>query len=70
MLLFKGGEYVRAIAAYEKLFRRVREENVTHANLHVCYGNRSAAWYHLGLFTQALRDAERSRTLAEFAMQR
>ena len=70
MDLYRREEYLRSIAAYAKLFRRIREDNVTHDLLHICYGNRSAAWYHIGVYSQSLQDAEKSRTLAEFSMQR
>ena len=66
----KSGEWVRAISAYDKLFRRVREDNVTHAELYVCYGNRSAAWCAVEDFDQALQDAERCVALAQSALHR
>eukprot|EP00210_Caulerpa_lentillifera_P006726 g6428.t1 len=67
---YKSGDYTSTIAAYEKLFKRVREHNLTHEQLHICYGNRSAAYFQLGLYQEALTDADKSKTLAEFSIQR
>lgn len=43
-LLQNAGKHSQCIAAYEKLFRKVRERNIVHAELYTCYSNRAAAY--------------------------
>jgi len=55
---------VSAIAAYGRLFQRVTALRLTHPELYTCHSNRAAALLRLGLFDEALLDAERCRLLA------
>ncbi|KAK9815442.1 hypothetical protein WJX72_003717 [[Myrmecia] bisecta] len=68
--LQKLGDNVGAVAAYGRLFRKVQEMNLCHAELHVCHSNRAAAYLKLGLFEEALWDAECARKLAQDALKR
>ena len=56
---------MRCVAAYAKLFRKVRDNHLVHKELYVCHSNRSAAYLNLGLFEEALWDARRCQELAE-----
>ena len=58
-------DYAGAVAAYAKLFARCRCLNIGHPQLYVCHANRAAAFLKLGLYDEALLDAERCRSLAE-----
>ena len=42
--LQKAGDPLRAVAAYCKLFCKVKERNVIHAELHTCHSNRASAY--------------------------
>ena len=42
--LQKSEQYVESIAAYAKLFLKVKERNLIHAELYTCYSNRAAAF--------------------------
>lgn len=59
-----------AVAAFAKLFRKVHAHNLTHAELYVCHGNRSAAYLELGLYEEALWDACECQRLAEHQFER
>lgn len=53
--LQKSGEYVEALAAYNKLFAKVKQRNLIHAELYTCYSNRAAAYLQVtATFQQAL----------------
>ena len=54
-----------AVVAYAKLFRRAVSLRLSHPELYTCYGNRAAAFLKLGLYDEALLDAERCRQLAQ-----
>ena len=53
-----------AVAAYGRVFQRVSALRLTHPQLYTCHGNRAAALLKLGMFDEALLDAERCRLLA------
>jgi protein arginine N-methyltransferase 7 len=55
---------VSAAAAYGRIFQRVLALRLTHPQLYTCHSNRAAALLKLGLFDEALLDAERCRVLA------
>lgn len=46
----KAGDDLRCVAAYAKLFRKIRDNHLVHKELYVCHSNRSAAYLNLGLF--------------------
>ena len=56
---------MRCVAAFAKLFRKLRENNVVHRELYVTHSNRAAAYLNLGLHEEALWDALRAAQLAE-----
>ena len=60
----KKGDDIEAIAKYAKVFRKVHENNLTHELMHVCHSNRAVAYLNLGLFEEALWDANKSQDLA------
>jgi type III protein arginine methyltransferase len=64
---FKAGDFVSCLAAYAKLFRKVHQANLVHEDLHVSYANRACAHVRIGMFQEALIDAEKCRELAEVA---
>lgn len=66
----KAGRPLSAIAAYSLLFRKVKEQNLVHPELYVCHTNRACTYLKLGLFDEALLDAERARQLAEAALRK
>ena len=45
------------MAAYTKVFRKIKEGNLTHPELYVTHSNRAAAFLGLGLYEEALWDA-------------
>lgn len=46
--LQKTGKLVEAVAAYSKLFQKVKTRNIIHAELYTCYNNRAAAYLKVG----------------------
>ena len=60
----KSGDDIEAIAKYAKVFRKAHENNLTHELMHVCHSNRAVAYLNLGLFEEALWDANKSQDLA------
>ena len=46
------------------MFRKAHENNLTHELMHVCHSNRAVAYLNLGLFEEALWDANKSQDLA------
>ena len=60
----KKGDDIEAIAKYAKVFRKAHENNLTHELMHVCHSNRAVAYLNLGLFEEALWDANKSQDLA------
>lgn len=66
----KASKHIEAIVAFDKLFKRLAKKHLTHADLHTCYNNRAVAFLHLGLYNEALQDAEQARKLAEAALKR
>ena len=68
--LQKAGDLLGAVAAFGKLFERARVCNIYHAELHVCHTNRAAALLELGLWDEALWDAQQAAQLALDAMKR
>lgn len=61
----KKGDDLRCVAAFAKVFRKLRDNHLVHKDLHVCHSNRAAAYLNLGLFEEALWDAMRCQTLAD-----
>ena len=61
----RDGDDARSIAAFAKLFCKLRENNLTHKELYVVHSNRALAYLNLGLYEEALWDARRCATLAE-----
>ena len=59
-----------AIAMFAKLFHKAKVNNLTHAELYICHGNRSAAYLDLGLYEEALWDACECQRLAERQFER
>ena len=59
-----------AITAYGKLFKKLSAQRLCHPELYTCYGNRAGAYQRLGLFDEALLDAERCRSLAQEAFKK
>jgi protein arginine N-methyltransferase 7 len=66
----RAGDDMRCVAAFAKLFRKLRENNVVHRELYVVHSNRSAAYLNLGLYEEALWDARRCAELAELQFAR
>lgn len=66
----KASQHLKAVVAFDKLFKRLARKHLTHADLHTCYNNRAAAFLHLHLYDEALQDAEQARKLAEAALKR
>lgn len=66
----KAKQYVDAVAAYARLFKKVKKQNVTHAELYCCYNNCAAALMPLAKYDDALYHAECARKLAEQALKR
>ena len=60
----RAGDDLRCVAAFAKVFRKIRENHLAHRHLHVCHTNRSAAYLNLGLHEEAFWDA-RARALVE-----
>lgn len=54
----RAGDHAAAVDALTALLRRASEARVTRADLHVAYGNRSAAHHALGDHAAALADAD------------
>ena len=50
----RAGDDLRCVAAFAKVFRKIRENHLAHRHLHVCHTNRSAAYLNLGLHEEAL----------------
>lgn len=46
--LQKSGDNVGAVAAYNKVFMKVKKGNITHKELYVVYGNRASVFLKLG----------------------
>ena len=61
----KRGDDLRCVAAFAKVFRKLRDNHLVHKDLHVCHSNRAAAYLNLGLFEEALWDAMRCQKLAD-----
>lgn len=59
-----------AVTAYGKLFKRAAALRLSHPTLYTCYNNRAGAYLKLGLFDEALLDAERGRDLAQESFKR
>lgn len=66
----RDGDDLRCVAAYAKVFRKLRENNVVHKELYVVHSNRAAAYLNLGLYEEALWDARRCAELAELQFAR
>jgi len=66
----KAGDYVGAAATYGALFVKARQANLTHPELYVCHSNCSAAYLRLGLYQEALQQANRCQLLAEASLRR
>ncbi len=69
-MVVQAEDFVGAVASYAKLFARCRRLNISHPQLYVCHANRAAAFLRLGLYDEALQDAERARSLAEASFKR
>ena len=69
-MFLKAGDDLRCVAAYAKLFRKIRDNHLIHKELYVCHSNRSAAYLNLGLFEEALWDARQCQWLADKAFHR
>jgi hypothetical protein len=55
----KAGDDARAVAAYAKVFKKIKDGNLTHPELYITHSNRAAAYLNLGLYEEALWDARR-----------
>ena len=66
----RDGDDMRCVAAFAKLFRKLRENNVVNRELYVAHSNRAAAYLNLGLYEEALWDARRCAELAELQFAR
>ena len=64
VVALKRGDDINAIAKYAKVFRKAFENNLTHDLMHVCHSNRAVAYLNLGLFEEALWDANKSQSIA------
>lgn len=40
----KCGHHIQAIAAFHKLFAKVKQKNIVHAELYTCHSNRAVAY--------------------------
>lgn len=67
---YKATQYAEAATVYNDLFRKVKKENLTHAELYNCYNNCAAALLQLEQYDAALQHAECARKLAEQALHR
>lgn len=61
----KAGDDLRCVAAYAKLFRKLRDNHLVHKELYVCHINRARAYLNLGLYEEALWDARQCHVLAD-----
>ena len=61
----KAGDDLRCVAAFAKVFRKTRDNHLTHKDLGICHSNRAASYLNLGLFEEALWDARKAQILAE-----
>lgn len=52
------------------LFAKARQSNLTHPELYICHSNCSAAYLHLGLYSEALQHANKSQQLAQASLRR
>lgn len=68
--LQKHGMEVEAVAAYAKVFRKMKEEHLTHPEVYITHSNRSTCYLNLGLYEEALWDAQRCQVAAEAAWTR
>ncbi|KAL4451864.1 hypothetical protein ABPG75_007526 [Micractinium tetrahymenae] len=66
----KAGEHAAAAATYGALFAKARQSNLTHPELYICHSNCSAAYLHLGLFSEALQHANKCQQLARASLRR
>ncbi|KAL4424877.1 hypothetical protein ABPG77_002100 [Micractinium sp. CCAP 211/92] len=66
----KAGEHAAAAATYGALFAKARQSNLTHPELYICHSNCSAAYLHLGLFSEALQHANKCQQLAQASLRR
>ena len=55
----KAGDDARAVAAYAKVFKKIKDGNLTHPELYITHSNRAAAYLNLCLYEEALWDARR-----------
>ena len=68
--LQKQGKEVEAIAAYAKVFRKMKEGHLTHPEVYITHSNRSSCYLQLGLYEEALWDAHKCQATAEAAWTR
>lgn len=47
--LLKAGRYLEAVAAFHKLFAKVQQRNLVHAELYTCFSNRAAGFLQVWL---------------------
>ena len=55
---------------YRALFSRAAANNLTHPELYICHNNCSAAYFRLGLYSEALEHAGYGARLAEASLRR
>lgn len=67
---FATSDFAEAVITYGKLFRKVKQQNLTHAELYTCYSNCAAALLQLQRYDAALQHADHARKLAEQALKR
>lgn len=48
----KKGDDAHGVAAYAKVFRKIKEGNLTHPELYITHSNRAAAYLNLGLYEE------------------
>lgn len=66
----KAGQHAAAAATYGALFAKARQSNLTHPELYICHSNCSAAYLHLGLYSEALQHANKCQQLAKASLRR
>ena len=67
---FAKSDFAEAVTTYGKLFRKVKQQNLTHAELYTCYSNSAATLLQLQQYDAALQHADHARKLAELALKR
>ena len=67
--LIKDGDDIGGIAAYAKLFYKLKKQRLVHAQLYVVHLNRAGCYLRLRLYSEALWDSFRAARMAREALE-